>query len=123
MEVEPNMMDSVLAIDDPRDSQNSSTLPEFSVLPNYDDYDDPSCSIARERRRVDEYFKSLPPGYRFCPYDDELVRDYLMPKVFDKPLPENHIIDSNIYLHNPEFLAGNSCSSSSIFMDLLGKIL
>ncbi|XP_062172071.1 NAC domain-containing protein 1-like [Alnus glutinosa] len=105
MEVKPNMMDSVLA-NDPRDSY-LSTPAEFSLLP-YDDDDDHPRFITRKRRRVDafdEYFKSLPPRYRFCPNDDELVRYYLKPKVFNEPLPRNQIIDVNIYLHNPEFLA------------------
>jgi hypothetical protein len=84
-----------------------STLAEFSPFPSYDGR--APADVTRKRRREDEYFKSLPPGYRFCPYDDELIRDYLKPKVFEEPVPLNQINDVNIYRYNPESLAG-SCS-------------
>ncbi|XP_059429052.1 NAC domain-containing protein 83-like [Corylus avellana] len=50
---------------------------------------------------VEEYFKILPPGYKFCSKEDELIRskedelirDYLKPKVFNEPLPPNPITD------------------------------
>jgi hypothetical protein len=108
MEVKPNMKDSVA--NDPRDP-HLSTLAE-SPLPSDDD--DPSRAVARKRRREDdEYFKGLPPWYKFCCNDEDLVQYYLKPKVFNEPLPRNQIIDTNIYLHNPDFLAG-SCSLRSL---------
>ena len=51
-------------------------------------------------------FDTFPPGYRFCPTDDELVRFYLNKKVSNEPLPPNQIVETNLYHHNPEFLAG-----------------
>ncbi|GLU10388.1 hypothetical protein SLE2022_271980 [Rubroshorea leprosula] len=53
-----------------------------------------------------EYFKSLPPGYRFKPFDEELIIHYLNNKIHDKPLPRNKIKEVNLYKHNPETLAG-----------------
>ncbi|XP_062171377.1 NAC domain-containing protein 10-like [Alnus glutinosa] len=100
MEVKPNMKDSVA--NDPRDP-HLSTLAES---PLSSDDDDPSRAVARKRRREDdEYFKGLPLGYKFCCNDEDLVRYFLKPKVFNEPLPRNQIIDANIYLHNPDFLA------------------
>lgn len=84
-----------------------SPWPLLLPVPSYDD--GAPADVTRKRRREDEYFRSMPPGYRFCPYDDELIRDYLKPKVFQEPVPPNQIIDVNIYHYNPESLAG-SCS-------------
>ncbi|CAK7331106.1 unnamed protein product [Dovyalis caffra] len=51
------------------------------------------------------YFRSFPPGYRFCPHDDELVLHYLSKKVRGLPLPRNRIFEVTLYQHDPEFLA------------------
>lgn len=67
-----------------------------------------------KRQRVDddendeEYFINLPLGYGFIPDDNVLIEEYLKPKLFNQPLPRNQIIDMDIYLHNPETLAGSS---------------
>ncbi|WRX35122.1 NAC domain - like 10 [Theobroma cacao] len=53
----------------------------------------------------DEYLDSFPPGYRFCPLDEELVLHYLKKKVKNEPLPHNRIVEVNLYHHNPETLA------------------
>jgi hypothetical protein len=55
----------------------------------------------------DEYLDSFPPGYRFRPTDDELIRFYLEKKILNQPLPPNRFVETNIYLHNPEWLAGS----------------
>ncbi|KAJ6409125.1 hypothetical protein OIU84_008759 [Salix udensis] len=51
------------------------------------------------------YFNSLPPGYRFCPHDHELVLYYLTNKVKGLPLPRNKIVDVVLYQYDPEYLA------------------
>ncbi|CAH9103282.1 unnamed protein product [Cuscuta epithymum] len=47
----------------------------------------------------------LPPGYRFCPSDNELIRYYLKKKVMNQKLPPNEIPEVNLYKHNPEVLS------------------
>ncbi|KAH8520166.1 hypothetical protein H0E87_001580 [Populus deltoides] len=53
----------------------------------------------------DRYFNSFPPGYRFRPYDHELVLHYLDKKVKGLPLPMNRIINADLYQFDPEDLA------------------
>ncbi|CDP14613.1 unnamed protein product [Coffea canephora] len=52
----------------------------------------------------ESYFDSFPPGYRFCPWDSELIVDYLKKKILEEPLPRNQIRDVNVYLHSPDIL-------------------
>lgn len=54
----------------------------------------------------DEYFHSLPPGYRFNPTDRELILYYLKRKVLNEPLPLHRIHEINIYRHHPQELSG-----------------
>lgn len=54
----------------------------------------------------DKYLDSFPPGYRFCPLDEELVLYYLKKRVLNETLPHNRIMEVNLYHHNPEYLAG-----------------
>ncbi|XP_042478747.1 protein ATAF2-like [Macadamia integrifolia] len=61
----------------------------------HDDYDDNAA-----------YFNSLPPGFRFCPNDEELINYYLQKKIKNLPLPLNRIRDVELYKHNPDYLAG-----------------
>ncbi|XP_050223633.1 NAC transcription factor 25-like [Mercurialis annua] len=51
------------------------------------------------------FFKSFPPGYRFCPTDAELIVEYLQKKVHDQPLPPSKIMDVDLYKFNPEDLS------------------
>ncbi|CAI0412549.1 unnamed protein product [Linum tenue] len=65
------------------------------------------CGELEDVNFVDhEYFDSFPPGYRFNPYDDELVEHYLARKVLGQPVPMNKIVEVNLYKYNPEELAG-----------------
>ncbi|KAJ4840306.1 hypothetical protein Tsubulata_022052 [Turnera subulata] len=58
------------------------------------------------KAKVDhEYFKTFPPGYRFCPFDDELIEHYLKKKVNNEALPKNRIVDVELYKSNPDKLA------------------
>ncbi|XP_021774258.1 NAC domain-containing protein 41-like [Chenopodium quinoa] len=52
-----------------------------------------------------ESFVNLPPGYRFEPYNKELITHYLKPKIngFDLPLNPIHKLD-NINVYGPEDL-------------------
>ncbi|KAG5541999.1 hypothetical protein RHGRI_021734 [Rhododendron griersonianum] len=46
----------------------------------------------------------IPAGYRFCPYDGELIFFYLKKKIDNEALPLDGIIDVNLYEHNPDYL-------------------
>ncbi|KAI3472442.1 hypothetical protein Pfo_029562 [Paulownia fortunei] len=58
----------------------------------------------RSQLSDDEYFKNMPPGYRFRPTDDELIVEYLMKKVNNEGLPRNRIYMVKLYDFNPENL-------------------
>ncbi|TYJ16378.1 hypothetical protein E1A91_A10G248300v1 [Gossypium mustelinum] len=61
----------------------------------------------------EEYFRSLPPGYRFKPRDEELVNYYLRLKISGLPLPPNRIREVNLYRHDPETLTARNNYISS----------
>ncbi|XP_077252402.1 uncharacterized protein LOC143891752 [Tasmannia lanceolata] len=46
----------------------------------------------------------IPPCYRFCPEDHELLSEYLINKILERPLPYNKINNVNLYDHNPDEL-------------------
>ncbi|XP_059635602.1 NAC transcription factor 32-like [Cornus florida] len=50
---------------------------------------------------------SFPPGYRFRPYDEELVEYYLRRKVKNLILPPNRIHEVDFYRYTPDELAVN----------------
>ncbi|KAF8395822.1 hypothetical protein HHK36_019776 [Tetracentron sinense] len=52
----------------------------------------------------DKYFDMIPPGYRFCPKDSELILDYLKEKVMNHPLPPNRIKEVNLKDYSPQDL-------------------
>ncbi|XP_021893254.1 NAC domain-containing protein 30-like [Carica papaya] len=54
---------------------------------------------------LEAYFASFPPGYRFKPDDEELVLDYLRPKVKNMRLPPNMIMDVEVYKFTPDDLS------------------
>ncbi|XP_058210117.1 transcription factor JUNGBRUNNEN 1-like [Rhododendron vialii] len=54
---------------------------------------------------VDSVIDSFPPGYRFCPTDQELVVEYLREKVGRKRLPLNRIMDVDLYSCSPRQLS------------------
>ncbi|KAG5222432.1 NAC domain-containing protein [Salix suchowensis] len=66
----------------------------------------PPPQVFANYQDTDRYFNSLPPGYRFCPHDHELVMYYLDKKVKGLPLPMNRIVNVDIYQFDPEFLSG-----------------
>ncbi|OMO55592.1 No apical meristem (NAM) protein [Corchorus olitorius] len=49
---------------------------------------------------------NLPPGFRFCPEDIELVEEYLMKKVNDEELPCDIIREVKLYEEDPSVLTG-----------------
>ncbi|CAA2947104.1 NAC transcription factor 29-like [Olea europaea subsp. europaea] len=74
---------------------NSLIYPNFEAL----------CSTFINELSDDEYFESLPAGYRFKPTHDELIVHYLMKKINQEMLPRNKINVVNLYEFNPELLA------------------
>ncbi|KAL4592162.1 hypothetical protein LXL04_005148 [Taraxacum kok-saghyz] len=50
---------------------------------------------------------SIPVGYRFFPTDRELIKYFLMKKIKNEVIPENKIIDVDIYQNHPERIVEN----------------
>ncbi|XP_060171487.1 NAC domain-containing protein 19-like [Lycium barbarum] len=75
----------------------------IAVLSNNDSNGDQTKSA----EEIEAYIKSFPPGYRFCPTDDELVTHYLKRKIDNLPLQPNKIYEMNIYNYNPEMIAAH----------------
>lgn len=72
--------------------------------------------FSSERRQAPQHNKfaicqndpfDFPPGYRFCPYDHELILYYLKRKVMNLILPHNKIQEVNLYKYSPEELSGH----------------
>ncbi|XVF61028.1 hypothetical protein PTKIN_Ptkin08bG0095300 [Pterospermum kingtungense] len=59
---------------------------------------------------VEGFLKSFPPGYHFRPRDEELILHYLKPKLFNKPLPPNKIVEVQLYHYNPDNLVEENTS-------------
>ncbi|XP_056693807.1 NAC transcription factor 32-like isoform X2 [Spinacia oleracea] len=53
------------------------------------------------------FYKALPPGFRFTPYDRELILFYLIPKIKGDVVPLNLMHEANIYNCHPQQLAEN----------------
>ncbi|PRQ44643.1 putative transcription factor NAM family [Rosa chinensis] len=53
---------------------------------------------------TDDYFNSMPPGFRFVPTDEVLILCYLRKKLLNEPLPINRIRHVNIYQYHPRDL-------------------
>ncbi|KAF7838067.1 NAC domain-containing protein 1-like [Senna tora] len=48
---------------------------------------------------------SFPIGFRFAPFDDEIIVHYLLPKVTNQPLSFNIIEEVNVYKFDPQTLS------------------
>ncbi|KAJ4976585.1 hypothetical protein NE237_001691 [Protea cynaroides] len=59
------------------------------------------------------YFNSFPTGFRFCPFDDELINGYLKRKIMNEQLPRNRIPEIELSKHDPEHLAGSTIPRTS----------
>lgn len=55
---------------------------------------------------IDAYLQSFPPGFRFKPTDEELIVEYLMRKIQNKPPHPSRIHDVDIYRESPFYLSG-----------------
>ena len=66
-----------------------------------------------QEQEEEEEKQIFPPGYRFCPSDNELIVHYLQKKLFNKPLPHNKIKAVNLYSYNPQQLTGIFINFSS----------
>ncbi|KAF8398370.1 hypothetical protein HHK36_017297 [Tetracentron sinense] len=58
-------------------------------------------------------FEAYPPGYRFCPYDEELINYYLKKKVLKQRLPINNINELKQCLH--QLPDNDKMSTHSVF--------
>ncbi|CAL5352439.1 unnamed protein product [Camellia sinensis] len=58
--------------------------------------------VALNEPQTHHIAQKYPPGYRFCPFDHELIH-YLKLKVADQPLPDDMFKDVNLYSHNPDY--------------------
>ncbi|KAJ9139663.1 hypothetical protein P3X46_030376 [Hevea brasiliensis] len=76
---------------------SSSTSKRPRLLPPHENVNNNALDV--------DYFDFFPPGYRFCPKDEELIVYYLRNKVNNQPLPRNKIVDVNLYKYNPRDLA------------------
>ncbi|XP_062113229.1 NAC domain-containing protein 104-like [Humulus lupulus] len=57
----------------------------------------------------------LPPGFRFCPTDEELILQFLYPKVFLIPSTHLNIIpDLDLHLYHPREFTGTALSSGNM---------
>ncbi|XVF47371.1 hypothetical protein PTKIN_Ptkin03bG0103700 [Pterospermum kingtungense] len=88
----------------------SSATDALATLEVWKKKDSPIDNHEKENKNNDDddddnYLDSFPPGYRFCPLDEELVLYYLKKRVLNEPLPQNRIMEVNLYRHNPEKLA------------------
>ena len=57
-------------------------------------------------REIEAYLNALPSGFKFDPTKEELIIDYLKPKIDGKKLPINLIHEVNIYMYTPDQLIG-----------------
>ncbi|PHT68672.1 NAC transcription factor [Capsicum annuum] len=73
---------------------------DLVVKPNY------NINTNGKRVYVDDNFV-FPPGYRFCPHDEELIIHYLKKKVMNELLPHDKIKEVNLYKHSPQELSEN----------------
>ncbi|KAH6773357.1 hypothetical protein C2S51_011761, partial [Perilla frutescens var. frutescens] len=58
----------------------------------------------------DQLFYNIPMSFRFDPTDEELIREYLVPKVMGFPLPWNGIVEKELY--------GDNASPWNVFNDI-----
>ncbi|CAL5423820.1 unnamed protein product [Camellia sinensis] len=63
--------------------------------------------VALNEPQTHHIAQKYPPGYRFCPFDHELIH-YLKLKVADQPLPDDMFKDVNLYSHNPDYFTENA---------------
>ncbi|OMO71443.1 No apical meristem (NAM) protein [Corchorus olitorius] len=65
-----------------------------------------SSSSSAPGTEFEEFLKTIPPGFRFCPTDKELLEDYLNNKIHNRPLPLNFIPQVKLYDNDPSQLIG-----------------
>nr|XP_043625702.1 NAC domain-containing protein 2-like [Erigeron canadensis] len=75
------------------------------------------CPVAVSCNNRD-YAGSLPPGYRFCPTDAEIILYYLIPQIEKGTHPPCRLHKVNIYDHTPEELAAayKPCDANWYFL-------
>ncbi|KAF9605614.1 hypothetical protein IFM89_017957 [Coptis chinensis] len=64
-----------------------------------------ASALEGDLESVEKYLHSFPAGYRFAPRDDQLIEEYLIRSIQNRPLPVNNIKTINVYKHNPYDLA------------------
>ncbi|TYJ16400.1 hypothetical protein E1A91_A10G250300v1 [Gossypium mustelinum] len=66
-----------------------------------------------KEEKGEAFLRSIPPGYRFKPRDDEIINFYLRPKIFGLPLPPNRIKEVFLYNYDPQTLTAMSNNALS----------
>ncbi|TYJ16401.1 hypothetical protein E1A91_A10G250400v1 [Gossypium mustelinum] len=66
-----------------------------------------------KEEKDEAFLRSIPPGYRFKPRDDEIINFYLRPKIFCLPLPPNRIKEVFLYNYDPQTLTAMSNNALS----------
>ncbi|CAN4084264.1 unnamed protein product [Withania somnifera] len=92
---------NTISEDDLISASHINDLPISAVLSNTNS----NGGQLKSAKEIDDYINSLPPGFRFCPTDVELVTQYLKRKLANLPLQPNRIYEINIYKYNPETIA------------------
>ncbi|TYH00442.1 hypothetical protein ES288_A10G276900v1 [Gossypium darwinii] len=66
-----------------------------------------------KEEKDEAFLRSIPPGYRFKPRDDEIINFYLRPKIFCLPLQPNRIKEVFLYNYDPQTLTAMSNNALS----------
>lgn len=54
----------------------------------------------------EEWKKQIPPGFRFCPTDQEILQDYLLRYLTGQFIPPGIIRPFDVYERNPYHIPG-----------------
>lgn len=65
-----------------------------------------TASAAASSGHRARFMLNLPPGYHFCPREDELIVYYLRRKIAGLPLPLPIFVDERITSYRPEQIIG-----------------
>lgn len=86
-----------------KEEENTSNISDIVLLGNDSRIENKINNRRQAAVRINENddIECL-PGYRFNPFDHELLVHYLWKKVKKQPLPHNKITEVELYKYNPE---------------------